>query len=604
MNEYRLSIDYGTTNTVAFLQPPHGDAVALSFDGRPLLPSAVWVAPDRQLLTGQRAVRSAGLDAGRYEPNPKRRIAHGTVLLGDEEYEVAQLIGATLARVRAQAQEQAGNAPLRVILTHPAAWEPSLLKLLRDAAGYAEIDRPELVTEPEAAAAHLVAAGLVGDGAPLVVYDLGAGTCDITAVLRSGYRFDRLATAGLGGVGGLDLDEAVRRLVGRTLADSHPDEWVRLTQPVGSDRHLALRLWEDCRLAKERLSTERMTYISVPLVNQDVRILRADFEEVARPLLEPTVTKTVEVLRRARVGRDDHAELVLVGGASRTPLVSMLLTQSTSRLPRRLDDPELVVARGALDYLAMANNELTGRPPVRARAQEGVTLHDNQTAPDRTISLPATRQVPATSPAGGYAPTVVAAGDPVAVTVPVGVGPPPHMPPAGMPPVPGQRRPSGPHRKFIPNAQTHLKPLVYAGAATLLGLIFWAWVPGVLFKIVGFLLIVLGAAAFAAKLVTAVLAARHTREMVIDRTGITITRDGGDTVFAWSDIEAVYVRRHHLTRWLVCMPAHQVALSGADRVARYWSHPHGLFLLTSVSGHDEAVVRDALELYGANRYQR
>src|SRR5205814_627094 len=81
-------------------------------------PSAVWASPDRSLLTGHEAVNSAALDPGRYEPNPKRRIADRTVLLGDDELPVAQLIGATLARVYAEASRRAGGDP-RVVLTYP-----------------------------------------------------------------------------------------------------------------------------------------------------------------------------------------------------------------------------------------------------------------------------------------------------------------------------------------------------------------------------------------------------------------------------------------------------------------------------------------------------
>ena len=69
------------------------------FDGSPLLPSAVYAEPDGTLVVGRDAVHSARLDPARFEPNPKRRIDDGLVLLGDRELPVVDLIAAVLARV-------------------------------------------------------------------------------------------------------------------------------------------------------------------------------------------------------------------------------------------------------------------------------------------------------------------------------------------------------------------------------------------------------------------------------------------------------------------------------------------------------------------------
>ena len=93
---FRLGIDFGTTHTVASLQRPDGRLQPLLFASSPLIPSAVFAEPGGQLLTGQDAVRSARLDPSRYEPNVKRRIDDGTILLGTDEYPVAELIAARL----------------------------------------------------------------------------------------------------------------------------------------------------------------------------------------------------------------------------------------------------------------------------------------------------------------------------------------------------------------------------------------------------------------------------------------------------------------------------------------------------------------------------
>src|SRR3954465_4676828 len=89
---HALGIDFGTSNTVAVARWPDGRARPLLVDGSPLLPSAVYAEPGGELNVGRDAVHSARLDPARFEPNPKRRIDDGTVLLGEQEFAVVDLI--------------------------------------------------------------------------------------------------------------------------------------------------------------------------------------------------------------------------------------------------------------------------------------------------------------------------------------------------------------------------------------------------------------------------------------------------------------------------------------------------------------------------------
>ncbi|GAA3264896.1 Hsp70 family protein [Dactylosporangium vinaceum] len=588
--EFRLSIDYGTTNTVAYLQPPGEAPFALQFNGGPLLPSAVWADEHRSLVTGHNAVRSARLDPGRYEPNPKRRIGERKVLLGGDEFDIAQLIGATLAQVYGEAVRMARTDRLRVVLTHPAAWSADRQGVLRAAAGHAGLHQPTLVSEPEAAAAQLIASGAaVADGDPLVVYDLGAGTCDVTAVLRTGREFQQLAKAGVDDVGGLDLDEVVQKRVGRTIGDRYPDEWARLMEPEGTDRWLARLLWDDCRGAKERLSTERVARVQVPLIDEDVSVTRGDFERDARPLLQRTVAMTEQVLRRAKIGRDDRAELFLVGGATRTPLVGTLLGQATGRSPRRVEHPELVVAEGALRYLAMQANEPAPRP--------------------RTMQMPATPATPMTpvtpaAPQTLQEPVVVDAAPPTrreSVTVKLPPQPAPAFAPPpgayGAPPPPVQDK-----RKLIPNPYRFHGAATFRFAAVLAVGLVLGFFDGVLFTVLSWLLILGGGAGTAWKLFQWALSARDTRPLRIDGTGITVTKGGQDTTFPWSLMATVYIRPYRSTRWLVCTPASNTALGSDHGTARFWSRPYSVFFLTSTGGFGDDLVKEALEQYAGERY--
>jgi len=106
-----VAIDLGSSNTVAILRWADGRTRPLLFDGRPVLPSAVFVAADGAIHAGRDAERMAQLDPASYDPNPKRRIDEGAVLLGGREVPVAELLAVILRAVARAATEAVGFLP-------------------------------------------------------------------------------------------------------------------------------------------------------------------------------------------------------------------------------------------------------------------------------------------------------------------------------------------------------------------------------------------------------------------------------------------------------------------------------------------------------------
>src|SRR5262249_5075582 len=117
-----LAVDFGTSNTVAMLRTPDGRTRPLLFSGAPPLPSARCPEGAGRGPAGRAAPHSARLDPGRFEPNPKRRVDDGQVLLGDVEVAVPRLFGYVLAEVLGEARRLLGGPPDEVRLTHPARW--------------------------------------------------------------------------------------------------------------------------------------------------------------------------------------------------------------------------------------------------------------------------------------------------------------------------------------------------------------------------------------------------------------------------------------------------------------------------------------------------
>ncbi|WP_433086131.1 Hsp70 family protein [Dactylosporangium sp. CA-052675] len=371
MPDAALGIDYGTSSTVAVLRHPGGKVRPLLFDSSPLLPSAVFRNDAGRLLVGRDAEHAARLDPARYEPNPKRRIDDLEVLLGDRAVPVPELVAATLTRVRAEALRTLGGPPATLTMTCPATWGSARRQVLLDAAALAGLPVPALVAEPVAAATYFAAVlgHAVQPGQCVVVYDLGAGTFDASVVQRTADGFRDLACRGLDDVGGLDLDALVVAHARTVVEPAAPGTWARLAAPQSAAdlRHVTM-LWTDARHLRETLSRESSASMFVPVADQEVLFTRQQFDAAAEPVLARTVQLALTTLKEARVRPDAVAGWFLVGGGTRTPLIATMLHRATGVAPTVLEEPQLVVAEGALHLATMAAAApvTTAAPPVAA----------------------------------------------------------------------------------------------------------------------------------------------------------------------------------------------------------------------------------------------
>jgi hypothetical protein len=350
LDGYRIGVDFGTSMTVAALARSPGPATPLLFDASPLLPSAVFAGEG--LLVGRDAIHAAMSAPERFEPHPKRRIDEGNVLLGDRAVAIDELIAAVLARVAAEAARVGGGASYSTVLTFPAAWGPRRRAVLTAASSRAGMGPVTLVPEPVAAAAHLteIYGGQLPPGAPLLVYDFGAGTFDATVVRRTeAGAFEVLSTCGLDDAGGLDIDAAIIGHLGTVLVGRDAARWQRLTRPTTpADRRAATQLWDHARTAKEALSRLSATTVHVPLFDDDVPLGREQLDQLAAPVIHRTIAASRNVLRDAGVAPAEVAAIFLVGGSSRLPLTASALHRALGVAPTVAEQPELAVVQGSL----------------------------------------------------------------------------------------------------------------------------------------------------------------------------------------------------------------------------------------------------------------
>ncbi|WP_433265745.1 type VII secretion-associated protein [Actinosynnema sp. CS-041913] len=390
----RVAVDFGTSSTCVAISVNGREPQVVVVDGQPILPSAVYAAPDGTLFVGQEAERQAAVDPSRYEPHPKRRVDEGELLLGSTVLPVADVVRAVLTRVVTEARHVAGGAPVDLlVLTHPADWGAIRTRVLLQAARGLGQDL-RLVPEPVAAAVFHSATHAIPDGAALAVLDLGGGTVDASVVARQGDAFRVLATKGDPTFGGADVDQALLEHVGSLVSPGDPEAWQELVEGRGmADRRKRRVLRQDVRGAKETLSRHSYTDVPMPPPFPDAHVTRTDLESLITTPLNRAAALLATAVRDAGLDPRGLAGVFLVGGSSRIPLVARLVLERTGVVPTSIDQPETVVARGALRAVTV-DPMRTGALPDQGDLTRKITDDATRKLTRRITSAP--------SPAAGF----------------------------------------------------------------------------------------------------------------------------------------------------------------------------------------------------------
>src|SRR3954454_21163856 len=417
---YFLGVDLGTTFSAAANARDGRVEVVTLGDRSQTIPSVVYLREDGEVLVGEAAERRAALDPTRVAREFKRRLGDPTpMVVGGTPYGAEALSSFVLRTIASRVSEQEGEAPVFTVVTHPANYGPYKRDLLRDAARQAELGEYAFMTEPEAAAIHYAGRQRLEPGEVVCVYDLGGGTFDSAVLRKTDTGFELIGTPdGIDRLGGIDFDEAVfahvERALGGALGNLDPDH--------PTDRAAMARLREECRNAKEALSTDSDASIQVrlPNVHTQVRITRREFEAMVRPRLDETISAMQRAVRSAGISVDDLARILLVGGSSRIPLVSELLREATGR-PVAVDaHPKFAIAGGAAR--AAAAPERRGAAPAPAVAAPPTPPTPPTEPPPPPPPLPAEQPPPSPPPPAppAAAPASWEPAAPQAVAIPSG----------------------------------------------------------------------------------------------------------------------------------------------------------------------------------------
>jgi molecular chaperone DnaK len=324
-----VGIDLGASySSVAYFDKASGEAKCVPGPyGDTLCPSIVGMDADGSVIVGA--------------PARRRSVSHP-----DRGIHSAPEISAFILReLKMWAEVFLGETVDRAVMAVPACFDEGQRRATNAAAMLAGLEVLRLVNEPVAAALaydlHERRNGYVA------VYDLGGTRCEISVLKLipggDGGIYHVISTKADANVGGENLDEALLAMAREEIRLSHGLD-------VGSDQQSLQSLGRAVVQAKHELSFEDRAILEVPLPNRSLyvrEILRAEFEELARPILERTMDPVRMALADAKIAATEIDDVVLVGGSTRLPLVRRMLTHFFERRPRTEINPDEVVALGA-----------------------------------------------------------------------------------------------------------------------------------------------------------------------------------------------------------------------------------------------------------------
>jgi molecular chaperone DnaK len=368
-----VGIDLGTTNSVVAVMDG-GEAVIISTaEGGRLAPSVVAFNKNGERLIGQTAKRQATINPentvfsvkrfiGRRYSDPETRSEQErvpfTIERGPQDdvrikipnsghsYTPQEISAMVLAKLKKDAEDYLGEQVTKAVITVPAYFNDSQRQATKDAGKIAGLEVLRIINEPTAAA---LAYGLDKKGdETILVFDLGGGTFDVSVLEVSEGLVEVLATNGDTHLGGDDWDKAITDwVVSQFLADQGID--------LSKDRQALQRVREAAEKAKIELSSTMQTEINLPFVTADssgpkhlvMNLTRAKFEQLTADLVERLKDPISKALADAGIKTSDLDAVVLVGGATRMPMVQLLVSDITGQEPNRSVNPDEVVALGA-----------------------------------------------------------------------------------------------------------------------------------------------------------------------------------------------------------------------------------------------------------------
>ena len=365
-----LGIDLGTTNSAMAIYENGEAKIIANKEGKNTTPSIVAFTDKGEILVGEPAKRQAVTNPERTIYSIKRimglmcnedkakeakerlpyhivdRNGACAIEVTGKTYTPQEISAKVLMKLKEDAEAYLGETITDAVITVPAYFNDSQRKATKEAGTIAGLNVLRIINEPTAAA---LAYGLdKKEAEKIVVYDLGGGTFDVTALETGDGVVEVLATGGDAFLGGDDFDN---RIIDYVTSEFKAEHGIDLKQDV-----MALqRIKDAAENAKKELSSATETEINLPFITADasgpkhlvIKITRAKFESLIADLVDKTIDTIEAVLKDADMTKNDVKEVVMVGGSTRVPLVQEKVKAYFNKELNKSVNPDEVVAIGA-----------------------------------------------------------------------------------------------------------------------------------------------------------------------------------------------------------------------------------------------------------------
>ena len=354
-----IGIDLGTSTTEAAVYRNGKPEMILNLEGEAVIPSAVGIDDAGNWIAGARARAQYLLSPDRTAIEVKRKTGSGeTIALGSGKYTPVELQQRLLSYVRTYVSEYLGENVDRAVISVPAYFDHTQRRetiLAGEKAGFV-VDR--ILNEPTAAA---MTYGLehMEEDSHVLVYDLGGGTFDVTLLEMFSGVLEVKASAGDNRLGGKDFDEKLmEELYHRFQKKHHVD--------LRKDRLAAARVKEAAERCKVVLSEQDSAQVRLPALcvvkgeplEMNELVTRADFEALTADLLVRTHAPLDTVLKDAGLSEEQIDHIILVGGATRMPMIARDIRQYLGKDPAPAVHPQFAVAMGAAIQAGIISGEI------------------------------------------------------------------------------------------------------------------------------------------------------------------------------------------------------------------------------------------------------
>src|SRR6195256_3824722 len=343
-----VGIDLGTTNSVvAYLEA--GDPVVIpNSEGGRTTPSVVAISKAGEVLVGEVAKRQAITNPDRTIRSVKRHMGTSwTIEIDGKKYTAQEISARTLMKLKRDAEAYLGDSVTQAVITVPAYFDDAQRTATKEAGQIAGLEVLRIINEPTAAA---LAYGMDKEGSDqtVLVFDLGGGTFDVSVLEIGEGVFEVKSTSGNTHLGGDDWDQRVIDWLVKSFKDKEGVD-------LANDKRARRRLKEAAEKAKIELSGVQETTVTLPFVTAtsdgplhlELSLTRARFQEMTRDLLEACRGPFEQAIRDAGLDKSKIDHVILVGGSTRMPAVTELVTQLTGKEPHKGVNPDEAVAAGA-----------------------------------------------------------------------------------------------------------------------------------------------------------------------------------------------------------------------------------------------------------------